>query len=154
MVMLAHLETSSARTDRRGSERHILKLRVPGATLSDKGAVVLIHDLSLTGFLMETSADLSGGADLQIELPEAGMREARVVWNSGRYFGCEFHAPISKGGLSAALLKSPTNPTPFDATYDELWDQEDKFSPRTRLLIMTTLALAAWAVVLLVFALI
>jgi hypothetical protein len=154
VVMLAHLETSRAQTDRRRSQRHILKLRAPGATLSDRAAVVLVHDLSLTGFLMETSADLSDGADLQIELPEAGMREARVVWNSGRYFGCEFHAPISKGGLSAALLKSPTNPNPFDGTYDEFSDQEEKYSPRTRLLIMTTLALAAWAVVLLVFALI
>src|SRR5919112_525549 len=106
--MLARLETSGVRTDRRGSDRHILQLRVPGSTLSETGVAVLIHYLSLTGLLIETSADLSVGADLQIELPETGRRPAGVVWNSGRYFGCEFHAPISRGGLSAGLLKSPT----------------------------------------------
>ena len=151
--MLAHLETSSARANRRGSDRHFLKLRLPGVTLRDNGVVVLVHDLSLTGLLIEAPADLSVGADLQIELPETGVRDARVVWNSGRYFGCEFHTPISKGGLSAALLKSPPNETPVDPTYGEFWVQEEKFPPRTRLLIMTTLALASWAVVLLVFTL-
>jgi hypothetical protein len=152
--MLAHLERSGSRAERRGSDRHLLKLRVPGSTLSERGVVVLIHDLSLTGLLIETSADLSVGAELEIQLPEAGVRQAKVVWNSGQYFGCEFHAPISRGGLSAALLKSPTEGHFPDTADSGFWDDEQKLPLRTRFLIMIALALASWAAILAVFVLI
>jgi hypothetical protein len=152
--MLAYLESSGTRADRRVSRRHVLKLRVPGSTSSESGVVVLVHDLSLTGLLIETSADLSIGGALEIELPETGMRQARVVWNSGKYFGCELLAPISKGSLSAALLRNPVGADSADAAQAEAWEGEEKFSPRTRFLIMIALALASWAVVLLIFSLV
>ena len=110
--------------------------------------VVLVHDLSRTGLLIETSANLAVGADLEIDLPEAGLSEARVVWNSGHYFGCQFHHPLSKGGLSAALLKSPSEAVPADETSAL---EEQKFSLRTRAAIIVGLALASWAIVLTVF---
>jgi hypothetical protein len=154
VVMLAHLETDRGRAERRGFDRHVLRLRAPGSTLSEKGVVVLIHDLSLTGLLMETSAELSVGSELKIQLPEAGGRQARVVWNSGRYFGCEFHAPISRRGLSAALLKSPADESRFFGGDNATGDQEDKLPLRTRFVIIIALALASWAAILTVFALI
>lgn len=154
MVMLAHLERSGSRAERRGSDRHLLKLRVPGSTQSERGVVVLIHDLSLTGLLIETSADLSVGAVLEIQLPEAGTTHATVVWNGGRYFGCQFHVPISRGGLSAALLKSPTEGHPPDTAGTGFWDEEQKLPLRTRFLIMIALALASWAAILVVVVLI
>ena len=153
MVLLAHLESSAVQPNRRGSDRHILKLRVPGSTQSEVAVVVLIHDLSRTGLLIETSANLAVGADLEIDLPETGACLARVVWNGGHYFGCQFHEPISKGGLSAALLKSPTEAHPSDGAYGESWAEEERFSLRTRAGIIIGLALASWAIVLTVFAL-
>ena len=154
MVLLAHLESSDVQSDRRRSERHVLKLRVPGSTSSETGVVVLVHDLSRTGLLIETSADLSVGSDLEIDLPETGVRQAQVVWNGGRYFGCQFHEPISRAGLSAALLKSPTDAIRSDAARDADWAEEEKFLLRTRAAIIIGLALACWAVVLAIFALI
>jgi hypothetical protein len=153
VVLLAHLESSGVQSDRRASERHFLKLRVPGSTASEAGVVVLIHDLSRTGLLIETSASLAVGANLEIDLPETGLRQAQVVWNSGHYFGCQFREPISRGGLSAALLKNPAQTPPSDAAYDELWEDEEKFPPRIRAAIIIGLALASWAVVLALFAL-
>jgi hypothetical protein len=152
VVLLAHLESSDVQSDRRVSERHVLKLRVPGSTSFEGGVVVLVHDLSRTGLLIETSAALSVGADLEIDLPETGVRQAKVVWNGGRYFGCQFHDPISQGGVSAALLKSPTEAHSVPA-YPDPWEGEEKFSLRARTAIIVGLALASWAVVLAVFAL-
>jgi len=152
VVLLAHLESSGVQSDRRGFERHVLKLRVPGSTRSE-AAVVLIHDLSRTGLLIETSAKLALGADLEIDLPETGARQAKVVWNGGHYFGCQFHEPISKGGLSAALLKSPSEADASKPAYDDSWVEEEKYPLRTRAAIIVGLALACWAIVLTVFAL-
>jgi PilZ domain len=151
VVLLAHLESSGAQPDRRRSGRHLLKLRVPGSTPSQSAAVVLIHDLSQTGLLIETDGSLEVGSDLEIDLPETGVRQARVVWNGGHYFGCQFHAPISRGGLSAALLKSPAELHSVNEVYDDVWGDEDKFPLRTRAGIILGLSLASWAVILAVF---
>ena len=153
MVLLAHLESSGVQPDRRASERHFLKLRVPGSTPAEASVVVLIHDLSRTGLLIETSANLAVGADLEIDLPQTGVRQARVVWNGGHYFGCQFHEAISKGGVSAALLKSPTEADPSEPAYEDSWVEEEKYQLRTRAAIIIGLALASWAIVLTVFAL-
>lgn len=153
--MLAQLERGGS--NRRDFDRRILRLRVPGATMSEGSVVVLVHDLSLTGLLIETSADLSVGSDFAIDLPETGLRSTRIMWNSGQYFGCQFHEPISRGGMSAALLRNPVRPEPESShTLDaEPADGEaDKLPLRTRLWIMIALALASWSLVLLVFALI
>ena len=154
MAMLAQLEQRGS--NRRDFDRRILKLRLAGATVSEGSVVVLVHDLSLTGLLIETSADLSVGSDLAIDLPETGLRPARVVWNSGQYFGCQFHEPISTGGMSAALLMNPFVPEPelpyaFDG--ESVDGESDKLPIRTRLWIMIGLALASWTVVLMIFAL-
>jgi len=149
--MLAHLESSGIQSDRRSSERHVLKLRVPGSTPSQSAAVVLIHDLSQTGLLIETPGSLEVGSDLEIDLPEMGLRQARVLWNSGHYFGCQFHVPISRGGLSAALLKNPAEAHSAPTDDDGGWTDEDKFPLRTRAGIILGLTFASWAIILAVF---
>jgi hypothetical protein len=159
MVMLAHLEQDGIERERRRSDRRVLKLRVPGARSSQVGAVVLIHDLSHSGLLIETSADVAIGENLEIELPEAGLCSAKVVWNSGRYFGCEFKSPISRGALSAALLKNPIDPEPGDPPdfsgyqgSDDVY--VDKLPLRARFLIIVGLAIASWAVSFVIFGLV
>lgn len=106
MPMLAHFEDLAPRNDRRRSVRRSLKLG--GASEQ----AVTIHDLSLTGALLETSVGMLVGQSFEVELPEAGKVNATIVWNSGEYYGCQFDLPIAPSSLSAAVLRSPAAPTP------------------------------------------
>lgn len=107
MVIAARLELQSAR-ERRSKQRRKLSLDSNIQT----GEIVSIHDISATGMLIETDAELSGLDRLEINLPENGTTDAAVVWNSGRFYGCEFSKPLSPAKISAALLRSTPAPTP------------------------------------------
>jgi transcriptional regulator with XRE-family HTH domain len=67
---------------------------------------VLIHNISATGLLFESAAELAPGEAIEIELPESGPVVAGIVWASGRLYGCQFEAPVSSADLSAAALRS------------------------------------------------
>ena len=104
MTIPARLQIAPPATDRRTSQRRKLCL---GSSLQGSGDDVTIHDLSSTGMLIETAAVLVPFDGLQIELPEVGTTPAVIVWNSGRYFGCEFRERLPQAAISAALLRSP-----------------------------------------------
>lgn len=101
MPMLAHFEDLAAQNDRRRYVRRALKLGTGAG-----GEQVTVHDLSLTGALLETSVPMLVGAIFEVELPQAGSIEATIVWNSGEFYGCQFELPITPAVLSAALLQS------------------------------------------------
>lgn len=101
MPMLAHFQELEPNGDRRRSPRRALKLGV-----DEGGESVTVHDLSLTGALIETSVPMLVGAIFEVELPVAGKVEADIVWNSGEYYGCQFNLPIAPSALSAALLQA------------------------------------------------
>ena len=101
--MPACFEDVTAKHERRRCVRRALRL---GADASTGGEKVTVHDLSLTGALLETSVPMLVGAIFEIELPHAGSVEATVVWNSGEFYGCQFELPISPAALSAAQLQS------------------------------------------------
>ena len=110
MPMLAHFEELAPREDRRRSVRRALKLGIGGSEQA-----VTVHDLSLTGALLETSVPMLVGQTFEVELPQAGKMDATIIWNSGEYYGCQFDLPISPSVLSAALLKAaPERPTNGD----------------------------------------
>jgi hypothetical protein len=92
-------------TDRRRYLRRALKLGAGAA-----GEPVIVHDLSLTGALIETREPMLVGAIFEVELPQAGKVEATVVWNSGEFYGCQFELPISPAAISAARLQSQPEP--------------------------------------------
>jgi hypothetical protein len=104
MAMLAFFEEQPL-NDRRRTVRRSLHLGLGGS-----GEPVTVHDLSLTGALIETSIPMLVGAMFEIELPQAGKVEATVVWNSGEYYGCQFELPIAPSVLSAALLQAAPQP--------------------------------------------
>ena len=112
MSLLAHLEPRDSTGNRRSAARRTLRLQALGATASQADADVLIHDLSLSGLLIETSAGLAAGERIDVDLPEAGPTEAKVVWTSGRFFGCKFKRPIPPAALSSAILRSPPSAAP------------------------------------------
>jgi hypothetical protein len=99
--MHAYFEEVEPRSDRRRAIRRALKLGAGG-----NEQAVTVHDLSLTGALIETSVPMLVGQTFEVELPEAGKVDATIVWNSGEYYGCQFELPIPPSVLSAAVLKS------------------------------------------------
>jgi hypothetical protein len=149
MQAVAHLERVESR-NRRSSPRRQLSL---GAVLPGTGDEAVIHDLSTTGILIETKADLATFEQLQLELPEAGTVVATVVWNSGHYFGCEFHKPISRAAISAALLRNPvaehllaTSEAQAEKTEEAIADDRYPFGVRLRVILGASLGL--WAIIL------
>jgi hypothetical protein len=103
-------------TERRRAARRALRLGV-GARDPESGAgQVMIHDLSLTGALLETSIPMLVGAIFEFELPQAGLIEAEIMWSSGEFYGAQFTLPIAPSVLSAALLQSQPRNRPEEVT--------------------------------------
>jgi len=151
MQALARLERVESR-NRRSAPRRQLSL---GAMLPATGDEAIILDLSTTGILIETKADLATFEQLQLELTEAGAVVATVIWNSGHYFGCEFHQPIPQAAISAALLRSPfVQPNTVastgvgweDVEVEEIADERYPLSVRLRVILGVTLLL--WVAIL------
>jgi hypothetical protein len=109
VTILARLQTTPA-ADRRHAPRRKLSLNL---SLQGTSEEVTIIDLSSSGMLIETAAAIAPFDCLEVALPEAGTVQALVLWNSGRYFGCEFKNRLSQAAVSAALLRSAPS-TPVD----------------------------------------
>ena len=150
MQALARLERIESR-NRRSAPRRQLRL---DATLPETGDEAVIHDLSTTGILIETKGDLATFEQLQLELPEAGMVVATVLWNSGQYYGCEFHKPISRAAISAALLRNPVAAPLLEAAQTQTDEPEaevadDRYPLGVRLRVILGVSFALWALILL-----
>lgn len=152
MHAVARLERIAGRS-RRGSLRRKLSL---GAVLPETGEEVIIHDLSWTGILIETTARLKSSEQLQVELPEVGAKVATVIWSSGNFFGCQFKETIPKRAISAALLKNPVElpvvqPAPTFAKSDDSETERavsDRASLTVRLRVILGTSLVLWALIL------
>jgi hypothetical protein len=157
MIIAAAFDSPAQRGNRRGADRRQLRLEVTGR--ADTGpAEALIHDLSATGILIETTAVLSVGDGMELELPEAGACHAQVVWSSGHFFGCQFALPLARAAVSAAALKAPFNaaqgsaaatpvPVPSDprAVASFASDQGLSLAARASVLVGTSILL--WALI-------
>lgn len=104
MAIAAHFEDAAAGTAR--ASRRTLRLEAEGALPSGEAARVVVHNVSATGLLLECEAGLAVGEALAIDLPQAGLSAARVVWSSGTLHGCQFDAPLTGAALSAAQLRA------------------------------------------------
>ena len=94
MAMLAYFEESAELVgDRRVSPRRALRLDVDSTGEVRGSAQVTIHDLSLTGVLIETSVPLVPGEAFEIDLPEAGKVEASVVADAIRKYDIDPSKP-------------------------------------------------------------
>jgi len=118
MALQARLAASKA-GNRRSSPRRTLHLQ---STLADGGEEVVIHDISHTGLLLETTALLTERQALDVELPEVGIVQANVVWRSSRFVGCRFASPVSQAAVSAALLRNPIE-RPAEISEERAWEK-------------------------------
>lgn len=113
MEIAAHFENANVEADARRENRRTLLLEATGATPSGDTAVT-IHNISVTGLLLQTAASLAQGETIDVELPHVGRTRARVVWSSGGFHGCAFVSPITHAALSAAQLRGAPAVTPMD----------------------------------------
>jgi hypothetical protein len=139
--------------DRRFSPRKRLRLGSVSTSLKED---VLIHDISSTGLLLETGAELETFDTLDVELPEVGPTEAVVVWTSGRYFGCQFAESIPKAVVSASLLRSPAGDASARVAFlrepavdgEEEVADDGELSFGTKIRIILVMSLTLWALIL------
>lgn len=108
MAISAHFEEQAEFPGR--AARRTLRLDTTGALATGSAAAVRIHNISATGLLLETAAELAEGEDLAVELPLAGLCQARVVWRSDGFSGCRFASPLSQAALAAVELRSEAAP--------------------------------------------
>ena len=95
MALTAHLDEPGHVPGRARAPRRTLRLEALGELASGARATVLIHNVSTTGLLLQTSAALTQGEEIDLELPLAGATRARVVWTNGTFYGCQFDAAIT-----------------------------------------------------------
>ena len=94
-----------ASPDARGRVRRKLFLRSDTVVAGSPSTTATVHNLSETGLLIETDVELSVGDSIEVGLPRAGLKSAKVVWTDDRLFGCSFAEEISTATVSAALLR-------------------------------------------------
>ena len=160
MALLAQIITSSESQEARSAGRRILRLHVVASTSGDE-TDALIHNLSEYGLLVETKASLFEGDTLEVDLPEAGVTAAVVVWTRSGLAGCEFQRPVPTAIVSAALLRSPPAtlaPAALpEANTLSVWDYQPAADPdvdaSTRLIAIASLVLAMIAVTIFILAL-
>jgi transcriptional regulator with XRE-family HTH domain len=123
MPLKAHLQPDAAqRTD----ARRALHLQTSGRVKNGPEANVTIHNISAAGLLIETALELAIGERLELDLPEAGIADAVIVWNSANLYGCAFEQALNPAELAATQLRAsapatlPPLPSHSGSTSDAL----------------------------------
>lgn len=153
MGMLAHVDFDPQTDEQRRTPRRTLRLEI------GRSATATVRNLSETGLLIESPDALEVGDRVSLDLPVAGLAEARVIWARGAYYGCEFARPVSRAVVSAALLRAPIEEPPVIllGPADTTWQMPDETpafaSPRSSGGALASLAVLASAISLLVLAL-
>jgi transcriptional regulator with XRE-family HTH domain len=104
MAIKALIDQPATGSGQRAGMRRALRLEACGMLPGGQDANVTVHNISVTGLLLETGVDLASGEALSLALPEAGIVEAAIIWRSGQLYGCAFSAPLSLAALAAAQL--------------------------------------------------
>lgn len=105
MAIRAHLGSPTPAGSQRAAPRRALRLEISGLASGGSEANVTIHNISAAGLLIETALDLARGEELALDLPEAGIVTASIVWRSERLYGCAFERPLGTAALAAAQLQ-------------------------------------------------
>lgn len=105
MAVAAHFDSIETPGTSRAQRRRLL-LETAGESESGELGAVRVHNVSATGLLLETEVQLVANETIEVDLPEAGLQAARVVWSDGAFHGCRFDRPISAAALSAVELRS------------------------------------------------
>ncbi|MDE2405946.1 MAG: helix-turn-helix domain-containing protein [Sphingomonadales bacterium] len=134
MAIAAHLDVAADAGRQPRPPRRQLRLATQGQTATGGSTDVLIHNVSATGLLLESKAELAAGERIEIDLPHARTTAATVIWSSGALYGCQFDAPITTATLSAAQLRGTAGQTlvaaPLPAPVSEARAPDETFGVR------------------------
>jgi hypothetical protein len=104
--LAAEIFTEQLSDNGRGAVRRSLRLRTTAHSSAGADEAMILN-ISETGLLIEYRKNLEVGETIAIDVPQAPVTAARVVWTDNLLAGCEFVEPISTGGVSAAQLQAP-----------------------------------------------
>ena len=107
MALIARVYRSQPE-DRRGAVRYPVEVDATLRVSDGKPLDVLIYDLSMTGFRMETSEALDLDATVWIGIAGTRVNAAVVARRGPNGYGCEFVEPITFYQLTEALNPEPT----------------------------------------------
>jgi hypothetical protein len=113
-ALVAEFSRTSGRSDRRGALRRRLKFEslLVGSRPPSK---VVVLDLTPGGLMLHAQDRLTIDETFEVVLPESGPVEAQVVWRRGSLYGCKFLSPVSRGIISAVLLRAQHDPAALNA---------------------------------------
>jgi hypothetical protein len=151
MALVARLYRSHP-DERRDAKRHASELDATVRTANGAPSDVLIHDLSTTGFRMETREELQEDSIVWLGIVGAGINGATVTRRDAGGYGCRFLVPITGTQLAATL-------SPVSTVIAAPWNQREadaadipevkKLPHRMRLAIIVFGSLALWAALIL-----
>jgi len=148
-----------ASPDVRGRVRRKLFLRSDTVVAGSPSTTATVHNLSETGLLIETDVELSVGDSIEVDLPRAGLKSAKIVWTDDRLFGCSFAGEISTATVSAAVLRgsflsSSENPElvgdpdpEIDPVQGDGTDPDAELSPAAIFWTIAGLVILSWGIV-------
>ncbi len=152
----ATIETT---TDNRQRRRHQLFLEVEARGLDSGSGTVIVHDISDTGLLIETDAELQVGEMIEVNLPQAGLMEAEIVWDGGRVYGSRFTRQLTSAAVSAARLGGRFTLTKPNSPAEQVVAQQSQYNAQygialngelpigAKLWIIFGLALSLWIII-------
>jgi DNA-binding XRE family transcriptional regulator len=106
MAMTVYLDNTPRSAGNGRASRRQLRLPLHGSKAAGAEIEALVHNISATGMLVESTVPLEVGEIVEVNLPHSGKTATRVIWTSGGIAGCQFEMPISPATLSAAQLRS------------------------------------------------
>jgi len=151
MKVEAVLEQHGEATHSRAADRRSLRLAVQSHSAAAGERRVVIHNISRTGLLIEApERTLATGDVLVIEVPEDGMVESEVAWESGRFIGCRFRTTISQAAVSGALLRAEPKAADSDTAVPRdsaASSRGEGLAPEVNFQAALLMALMLWAVI-------
>ncbi|MES1973777.1 MAG: PilZ domain-containing protein [Pseudomonadota bacterium] len=107
MALIARVYRSRP-DERRGAQRYPAEVDATLRVVDDVPLDVLIYDLSMTGFRMETAEPLDPGTMIWVGIAGTRVNAAVVARRGPTGYGCEFVSPITFYQLSEALNPTET----------------------------------------------
>ena len=99
----AHAASSNSRKNYRRAVKVNARLLVSGGNSFQ----VDVIDLSAAGFRIETANHIAPESGIYLTLPRMEALRAKVVWNDGEHFGCEFTRPLHSSVFSHLSANFP-----------------------------------------------
>jgi hypothetical protein len=101
---------SNAGEKRRGVRRRLrFESLLKGARAPSK---VVVLNLSEAGMMLHATEELAVGETFEVALADGAAVEACVVWKRTPLYGCRFVSPVTRGMISAVLLRAEPGPPP------------------------------------------